>query len=71
MVSDGAAPEAGLLPDPVLPPGEARRHVGQCGVCPPVGAAGWGTGGTGTKCFPLQKGLIHLTLQDAFFFSIL
>lgn len=48
MVPGCIAPEVGLLSDAVLPPGEARRDVGQCGVCPPVGTAGWGTGGTGT-----------------------
>lgn len=62
MVPDGSAAEAGLLSDTVLPPGEAGRHVGQRGVCPPVGAAGWGAGGAGTQCFPLQEGLNPRTL---------
>lgn len=57
MVPDGPAAEAGLLPDTVLPPGELHGHVGQCGVCPFVGAAGWGAGRAGTQRFPLQEGL--------------
>lgn len=61
MVPDSSAAEAGLLSDTVLPPGEAHRHVGQCGVCPSVGAAGWGAGGAGTQCFPLQEGLSQRT----------
>lgn len=48
MVPGCSAAQAGLLSHAVLPPGEAGRHVAQCGVCPAVGAAGWGTGGTGT-----------------------
>lgn len=60
MVLDSTAAEAGLLSNTVLPPGEAYRHLDQCGVCPSVGAAGWGTGGAGTQCFSLQEGLSNL-----------
>lgn len=63
MVPGSPAAEAGFLSDTVLPPGEAHRHVGQCGVCPSLGAAGWGAGGAGTQCFPLQEGLNQRTLQ--------
>lgn len=63
MVPDSPATEAGLLSDTVFPPREAHRHVGQCGVCPSMGAAGWGTGGAGTQCFPLQKGLNQITIH--------
>lgn len=62
MVPDSPAAEAGLLSDTMLPPGEAHRNVGQCGVCPAVGAARWGAGGAGTQCFPLQEGLNLRTL---------
>lgn len=64
MVPDGPAAEAGLLSDSVLPPGEAHRHVGQCGMCPSVGAARGSTGGAGAQCFPLQEGLNLVPLKD-------
>lgn len=67
MVHDSAAAEAGLLSDAVFPSGEAHRHAGQCGVCPPLGVVVWGPGGARTKCFSLQKGLNCITLQIMFF----
>lgn len=57
VVPDSSTPEGGFLSDTVLPPGEAHWHMGQCGVCPSVGAAGWGAGGAGIQRFPLQEGL--------------
>lgn len=62
MVPGSPAAEAGLLCDTVLPPGEVHGHMGECGVCPSVGAAGRSAGGTGTQCFPLQEGLNWRTL---------
>lgn len=63
VVPDGFTPEGGFLSNTVLPPGEAHWHVGQCGVYPSVGAAGWGAGGAGTQRFPLQEGLKQRSLQ--------
>lgn len=63
VVLDSPVAETGLLSDSMLTPREAHRNVGQLGVCPSVGAAGWGTGGAGTQCFPLQEGLNQNTVQ--------